>query len=547
MKIYVAQINPIVGDLEGNTNLILNAYNEGVKQGADIVMLPELALSGYSPEDLLLSTKFIQDVQRYAQEIAEKTGDTAILFGTPYPNKEERKESVPMPGQAHNSAVFCYNGEIKHILNKTDLPNFGVFDEKRYFKPAQKREVFEYKGIKIGVPICRDTWLADTCKELADLGAQILLSPNASPYHEGKHLERFEFIAKRTAETNCPLVYLNLIGGQDGVVFDGRSFAMNVGETEPARVMQAWQEDFALLEMAPKKGTYTLTTKNTPEKYSPHEDVYNALKTGLHDYMNKNNFSNAIIGLSGGVDSALTAAVAVDVIGKQNVLCVVMPSMYTSEESLADAWEMVEKLGCDCTEIPINSAMETFNNMYQGAFEEAPQGLAAENLQARIRGTMLMTISNSIPNSLLLTTGNKSEVAVGYCTLYGDMCGGFSVLKDVYKTDVYKLCEWRNKQSEVIPKRIITKAPSAELRHDQKDQDSLPSYDTLDAILKHAIEGRKTASEIIEEGFNEDVVMNIMKLLKNSEYKRRQSAPGVKTTPLAFERDWRLPITNKYK
>jgi len=322
---------------------------------------------------------------------------------------------------------------------------------------------------------------------------------------------------------------------------------MNSSESDPAQLMSAWATDNQLWEINKKDGVHAFPKdKSIQLPMDLTKDVYNSLVMGLYDYIYKNGFTNVIIGLSGGIDSALTAAVAMDALGKDNVLCVIMPSMYTSQQSLDDAWQMVENMGCACTEMSITPAMETFANMYQGSFEEPPQGLASENLQARIRGNVLMTISNSIPDSLLLTTGNKSEIAVGYCTLYGDMCGGFSVLKDVYKTDVYKLSEWRNEQGEIIPPSIITKAPSAELRPDQTDQDSLPDYDTLDAILKHAIEGRRTASEIILEGFDKDIVLHVMKLLKNSEYKRRQSAPGVKTTPLAFERDWRLPLTNKY-
>ncbi len=548
MKIYAAQINPRVGDLAGNKELILSAYKDGVKQGADIVMFPELALSGYSPEDLLLSDKFIQDVYTCVNEIACKTDDTAILLGTPYPNELASKEDVPMSGQIYNGAVFCYDGEVKKVISKTDLPNFGVFDEKRYFKPCEKREIIEFKGIKIGVPICRDVWLADICKELADLGAEILLSPNASPYHTGKHFERFTIIAKRTKETGCPLLYLNLVGGQDGVVFDGKSFAMNVDDDYPVYQMQAYSEDFNLFELVQKNGTYTFTNKNEVDKFSIQKDVYNAIEVGLNDYVYKNGFSNVIIGLSGGIDSAIVATIAVDVLGKENVLCVIMPSVYTARQSINDAWELVDNLGCDCTEMPITQAMEVFSSMYQGSFEENPSDLANENIQARIRGTMLMTISNSIPNSLLLTTGNKSEIAVGYCTLYGDMCGGFNPIKDVYKTDVYKLCQWRNSicEGDIIPSQIITKAPSAELKPNQTDQDSLPDYEILDSILKLAIEERKTATEIIDNGFDDNIVQYIMKLLRNSEYKRRQSAIGVKTTPLAFERDWRLPLTNEY-
>lgn len=451
-----------------------------------------------------------------------------------------------MPGQAHNAALFCYNGKIQHIIAKTDLPNFGVFDEKRYFKPSDTRTVFEFKGVKIGVPICRDTWLPEICGELAEKGAEILLSPNASPYHVGKHLERFSFISNRTKETNCPLVYTNLVGGQDGVMFDGRSFAMNVGDNTPVQLMESWQEESALWEAEKQGDVYLFKGDCIQNSFNPIQDIYNACEMGLHDYVHKNGFTNVVIGSSGGIDSALTAAIAVDVLGKENVLCVIMPSPYTSDKSLEDAWALADNLGCDCTEIAINPAMEAIHNMYMGSFESAPQGLAAENLQARIRGTTLMTISNSIKGSLLLTTGNKSEVAVGYCTLYGDMCGGFSVLKDVYKTDVYKLAEWRNTLGKVIPPSIITKAPTAELRHDQKDEDSLPPYEVLDEILRLAIEGRKTTPEIIAAGFDKGIVNHVMHLLKISEYKRRQAAPGVKTTPLAFERDWRYPITNKY-
>jgi NAD+ synthetase len=547
MKIYVAQINSTVGDLKGNTDLILSAYKEGVSKKADIVMLPELALSGYSPEDLLLSAAFLQDVTTHINEIAKETTDVGLLFGTPYPHEKEEIHSIPMPGQAYNAAVFCHEGKIKHITHKSDLPNFGVFDEKRYFQPAKKREIFEFKGVKIGVPICRDTWLPDTCKELADLGAEILLSPNASPYHAGKYNERFEFIHKRTTETGCPLLYLNLVGGQDGVVFDGRSFTMNPGDIEPSHMLKAWEEDigFWQLEKVDKQLKF-IKNKSILKHPSREKDVYNALKTGLRDYVYKNGFSNVVIGLSGGVDSALTAAIAVDTLGKENVLCVIMPSEYTLHSSVTDAWQLADVLGCDCTEIDIEPAMKTMDNMYEGSFEEKPRDLAAENLQARIRGTMLMTISNSVVGSLLLTTGNKSEIATGYCTLYGDMCGGFSVLKDVYKTDVYKLCEWRNKKETLIPERILTKPPSAELSHAQTDQDSLPDYEILDGILKLAIEGRQSAAEIIEEGFDKGTVTYVLKMLKTSEYKRRQSAPGVKTTALAFERDWRWPLTSKY-
>lgn len=516
LNIAVAQINPIVGHISHNLDLVAKALD--VCKDADIVVFPELVICGYPPEDLVLKPSFVQLCKKAAQDfISKRKGGPAYILTTPW---EEN-------GKHYNAALFVANGKILSITYKKNLPNYGVFDEWRVFEPGPLPEPVDFKGHKLGVIICEDIWFDECAKHLKQQGAEILLSPNGSPFNLTKRERREQIIKDRIDDTGLPLVYVNQMGGQDDLVYDGGSMAF---DSSGQKVFQApFCEEYI--------GPITGMTEDQHDLPA----IYDVLKRGLKDYIEKNKFPGVIIGMSGGIDSALTAAIAVDALGADKVRCVMMPSSFTSNDSFDDAEECCKALGCSYEVISIEIAMRAFE-----ATIDNLSGLAHENMQSRARGLILMSLSNQ-SDAMVLTTGNKSEMACGYATLYGDMCGGYNVLKDVYKTIVYKLAAWRNGISPVIPDRILTKAPTAELRANQTDQDSLPEYDVLDAILEGLIERDLGPDELAVEGHHPELVAKVLKMLDLAEYKRRQSAPGVKITTRAFGRDRRYPIVNGYR
>ncbi len=516
LSIAIAQINPILGNIAYNADLVRKALKACAK--ADIVVFPELVICGYPPEDLVLKKSFVQQCMKAAKSlIAESTDVPAYILTTPWSEN----------GKTYNAALFVEGGKVKAKIFKNNLPNYGVFDEKRIFANGPLPEPVEFKGRKIGIAICEDIWFEPACMHLKKLGAEIILSPNGSPYHHKKREMRLDVVTERVKETGLPLVYVNQLGGQDDLVYDGGSFVMDANGK--------------VIFEAPHCEEYVGLIGDTVSKIpSKNAEIYDVLKLSLKDYIRKNNFPGVIIGMSGGIDSALSAAVACDSLGPDKVRCVMLPSPFTSKESFEDAESCCKLLGCSYEVISIEAAMKAFEATIPNL-----SGLAHENMQSRARGVVLMSLSNQT-GWMVLTTGNKSEMATGYATLYGDMCGGYNVLKDIYKTKVYELSEYRNTLSKVIPERIITKAPTAELRENQKDQDSLPPYEVLDAILDGLIERDLSVSDLIEEGFDPDPVHHVWKLLDRAEYKRRQSAPGPKITTRAFGRDRRYPITNGF-
>jgi len=526
LSFTLAQINPTVGDLAGNAARILDVWRDAK---SDLVIFPELVLSGYPPEDLILRDGFLHavEVQIEALKDASKGFEVGALIGCPWVEG----------GKTYNAVHLIHDGEIVATRFKHHLPNYGVFDEMRVFEAAELQDVVTFKGHKLGVMICEDMWHGDVAQHLADQGAEILVVPNASPWRIGKEDVREGHARARCSETALPLIYVNQIGGQDELVFDGGSFVMNAGGEVVLRAAQ-FEESACHFEQSEKSHAVDGDSSAFGVR---NDSVWNALTLGIRDYVRKNGFKSVLIGLSGGIDSALTAALAVDALDAEHVQCVMLPSGFTSDESLEDAKLCAEMLGVSYNVIAIEDALKAFEGSISGL-----KGLAHENIQSRIRGTILMALSNA-NGSLLLTTGNKSEMAVGYATLYGDMNGAFNALKDVYKTKVYALSKWRNKQSAVMPERIITKAPSAELRDNQTDQDSLPDYDILDAILERLIEGRASVDTIAADGFEKKTVQKVAHLLRISEYKRNQAPPGVKITERAFGRDWRYPMTNGYE
>lgn len=523
MRLTLAQINPTVGDLDGNMALIRR-----VRDGAtdsDLIVFPELALSGYPPEDLILKPQFMADVKTRIETLAaESAGKPAMLVTAPWEENHKR----------YNAAFLIHDGKIAARIYKSRLPNYGVFDEKRTFSNGPLPAPVTFMGRKLGVLICEDMWSPEVAAHLKAQGAEILIVPNGSPFEMNKHDTRLHHARLRIEETGLPLIYVNQVGGQDGLVFDGGSFALNK-ECELVHHAAFFKEDIATID-------YPFTKTVTNGWAEDHGHVYEALKLATRDYVAKNGFDKGVlIGLSGGIDSALVAAIAVDALGADKVHCVMMPSPFTSQDSVDDAQACAKALGMSYEEIAIAPMMAAM----EGAIDDL-DGLAHENMQSRARGLILMSLSNQT-GRMVLTTGNKSEMACGYATLYGDMCGGFNPLKDVYKTKVYALSKWRNKQGAVIPERIITKAPSAELRANQTDQDSLPPYEVLDDILECLIEREMGVAEITERGHGADLVKRVWKMLDLAEYKRRQSAPGAKITARSFDKDRRYPITNAYR
>ncbi|MDR0578760.1 MAG: NAD+ synthase [Candidatus Accumulibacter sp.] len=530
LKIAIAQINAVVGDVAGNAARILDFARRARDRGADVMLTPELALCGYPPEDLLLRGDFYAACASEMEALAGRLPDIPVIVGHPL---EEN-------GRRFNAATLLAGGRALATYRKQRLPNAEVFDEKRYFEPSGAPCVVTIRGVRCGINICEDVWKAGAADQARDAGAQVLFVLNASPYHIGKQALRAGILRQRIETTGLPVVYVNLVGGQDELVFDGGSFVLDARGEARCR-LPMFEEALEIVEIAdgaPNPGPFAPEQPVEPE-------VYRALTLGVRDYLGKNGFPGAIIGLSGGIDSALTLCVAVDALGADKVRAVMMPSPYTAEISLADSREMIRRLGVRYDEIPIEPAMRTFAAMLEKEFAGLPADTTEENLQARIRGMILMALSNKT-GALVLTTGNKSEMAVGYCTLYGDMAGGFAVIKDIFKTLVYRLARWRNTAGEVIPERIITRPPSAELKPGQTDQDSLPPYDVLDAIVEAYMEHDLSPREIIARGHAEADVRRVVRLLKVSEYKRRQAPVGIRVTRRGFGKDWRYPITNRY-
>jgi NAD+ synthase len=545
LAISIAQLDPIVGDIAGNLAKLMRALKEAAGQGADLVVASELFVSGYPPEDLVLKPAFVASCQGAVQEFAKATrGGPAVLLGSPW----------AQDGRLYNAALLLADGKVASLRFKHELPNYGVFDEKRVFAAGPAPGPVAFKGVRLGVMVCEDMWFPACAETLAESGAELLIVVNGSPYEHDKLGERVALAVARIKETRLPLLYVNQVGGQDELVFDGASFAL---DADCALRVQApsWRE--ALLPTRWKRGSRGWTVEPGMMEKPPDgpENVYNAMVLGLRDYVRKNGFPGVVIGLSGGVDSALTAAVAVDALGSAKVHGVMMPSPYTSAESVEDAAETAHLLGIELREIEITPAMKAFEAMLKPAFKGNAPDATEENIQARARGITLMALSNKF-GWMVVSTGNKSEMSVGYATLYGDMCGGFSVLKDVYKTAVYELSNWRNKNrpdsflgplGRVMPERVITKPPTAELKPNQTDQDTLPPYETLDGILECLIEREMKVEEIVAKGFDAATVRQVWRLLDRAEYKRRQAPPGVKVTRHAFGRDRRYPITNAFQ
>ncbi len=528
IKIDIAQINPIVGDLDGNSQKIIKLTKETHAQGCDLLIFPELSLIGYPPEDLLLREGFIQQMEDKIILIKQSIPkDIAIIFGAP--SKQD--------GALYNGAYLIQNSQLR-VYHKQNLPNYGVFDEKRYFESGHETFIFECQGKRIGLVICEDAWTPKVISTTANQGAQIIISINASPFQVGKHSQRIEQIKQRVLATKTDFIYVNMIGAQDELVFDGASFVMN-SNAEITLQLPLFKETVKRVSFTPPT---TLPDTDPIEK-----TIYNALVLATKDYIEKNGILNGVvIGLSGGIDSALTLAIAADAIGTGNIKAIMMPYEYTSNMSLEDAKIQATAMNIDYHEISIHTIVDSFNTQLNTLFNGMEADTTEENLQARVRGTLLMAISNKL-GKIVLTTSNKSEMAIGYATLYGDMSGGFAPLKDVSKTLVYQLTKYRNTLSIIIPERVIDKAPSAELAPNQIDQDSLPPYQELDAILALFIEQKHSVECIIKQGFSEQIVKRITKMVLNNEYKRRQSAPGPKISQNAFGKERRYPMTSKFQ
>ena len=536
--IALSQSNPVLGDLTKNAQLILDDAKKSNARGAKLLVTPELSLTGYPPEDLLLRNAFIQAVDRQLNQLAQDLAiypNLRVLVGHPH------RTSTGL----QNMASILFGGKVIATYGKQKLPNHEVFDEVRYFEPGNDACVIDIDGTKVGILICEDTWHSGPAAQAKHAGAKLLVVSNASPYHLEKQDLRQQMIKSIVLETGLPLVYLNAVGGQDELVFDGASFALDKSG-ELVMSLPHFKECLSLIEFKQDLSIRDLVKNTISPVTSIEAQVYDALVLGVKDYLNKNSFPGAIIGLSGGVDSALVLAIAVDALGADKVRAVMMPSRYTADISWIDAKQMTDNLGVQYDEINIAPMVDAFDASLASEFEGLPIDATEENIQARVRGTLLMALSNK-SGRIVLTTGNKSEMAVGYCTLYGDMAGGFAVIKDVTKTLVYRLCQYRNKIAAVIPARILTRAPSAELRPDQKDQDSLPEYEVLDAILAFYMEQDESIQSIIDRGFKAEDVEKVTRLIKINEYKRRQAPIGVRITQRAFGRDWRYPITNKFR
>lgn len=572
LRIALAQINPTIGDFKGNLKKVKDCLDRGRENDVDIVVFPELTTTGYPPEDLLLKPSFIKENLRTLDEIIKASHDISCVIGFVEDDKE-----------LYNSAAFICDCKVLGTCQKLSLPNYGVFDEKRYFTVGDKHTVFEMENVKIGVNICEDIWFEDVTRFQALKGdAEVIINISSSPYHRAKGKTRKDLISLRARDNSVVVAYVNQVGGQDELVFDGQSWVIGP-DGEVMAAGKQFDEDFVIVdinvnelrqnriynkEFQIRKKLYQATEKLRLKKFedwkvkenkkpvpsreikymSEEEEIYQALVLGLRDYIKKNGFKKVVLGLSGGIDSALSAAIAVDALGKENVLGVSMPSQYSSEGSITDAKALADNLGVECIVIPVKELFDTYLKVMEPVFSGLPQDVTEENLQARIRGNILMAISNKFGH-LVLATGNKSEISVGYCTLYGDMVGGFAAIKDLPKELVYKLSRYKNNAEgrDIIPANTIVKPPSAELRPDQKDEDSLPPYEILDVILEAYVEENKSVTEIVKMGYKEEVIREVMKLVDQSEYKRRQGSPGIKITPRAFGKDRRMPVTNRYR
>jgi len=534
LRIAVAQFNATVGDLTGNVERIIACAVAAKARGAQVLLTPELALCGYPPEDLLLRPDFYRACSRALDDLARRIEESAPGLAAVVGHPEEHA------GRRFNAATVIENGQKKAVYRKMRLPNYEVFDEKRYFEAGSEACVVMLGGVRCGINICADIWEAGAAELSREAGAELLLVLNASPCHLEKHQQRAQVLGERIAATGIPAIYANLVGGQDELVFDGASFALDAHGNCRMR-LPSFEEALGIVDFDHNR----LHSEQLAEELPVEAEAYRALVLGVRDYIGKSGFKGAIIGLSGGIDSALTLCVAVDALGADKVHAVMMPSPYTAQMSLDDSREMIRKLGVRYDEIAIAPAMQTYAAMLDPLFAGLPQDTTEENIQARIRGNILMALSNKT-GALVLTTGNKSEMAVGYCTLYGDMAGGFAVIKDVYKTLVYRLSRYRNTLSPVIPENIIVRPPSAELKPDQTDQDSLPPYEILDAIVRAYMEEDRSPREIIAAGLPEADVRRVVRLLRIAEYKRRQAPVGIRITPRGFGKDWRYPITNRY-
>ena len=566
LKICVAQLNYCVGDMPGNAQKIIAAARTAYADGVRLVLTPELAICGYAAEDLFLRTSFIQAcddaVNLVARALAGLKGLTVVV-GTPTCGRSHagdealgavRTKSMAVQ-QRHNSALVLQGGEVIATYAKRELPNYQVFDERRYFTPGDGTCVFkvsteEGASINIGLLICEDAWFDEPARLATQAGAELLVVINASPFHVGKGDEREVMMRSRALATGLPLVYAHLVGGQDEIVFEGRSFALQADGALAGRA-ESFKENLFLVQANRRHDAIELIASTAPER-SQDADLWDALVLGVRDYLGKNGFPGALLGLSGGIDSALVLAIAVDALGADKVRTVMMPSPYTADISWIDARDMAERMKVRYDEISIVPEFEAFKTSLSGEFKGLKDDTTEENIQARIRGVFLMALSNKF-GAIVLTTGNKSEMATGYCTLYGDMAGGFAVIKDLLKTTVFRLARWRNANdpygtgSQPIPERIITRPPSAELRPDQTDQDSLPPYEVLDAILERYMENDQSIEHIVAAGFDAAVVERVTRLIKINEYKRRQAPVGIRVTHRGFGKDWRYPITNKFR
>ncbi|MBE9090861.1 NAD+ synthase [Microcystis aeruginosa LEGE 11464] len=551
MRIAIAQLNPIVGDIEGNAQRILEAAQTAFNQGAELLLTPELSLCGYPPRDLLLNLGFVekmsQQLQLLSQQLPEKL---AVLVGF-----VEKNPSATVRGEKplFNSIALLKSQEIKQIFTKRLLPTYDVFDEDRYFASGKESQYFQLteNNLKIGVTICEDVWndeqfwgqrqyAVNPIADLANLGVDLIVNLSASPYSVGKQKLRESLLSHSATRYNLPIVYVNQVGGNDDLIFDGDSVAFN-RQGEVIYRAQTFTSSLELIEF----NQDLLPAVIHPLPVDEDEEIYRALVLGVRDYVQKCGFKRVIFGLSGGIDSSLVAAIATDALGKENVLAVMMPSPYSSDHSISDAVALVNNLGIKSEKLAIKEIMNAYDQLLDGIFAGTDFGIAEENLQSRIRGNLLMALSNKFGH-LLLSTGNKSEVAVGYCTLYGDMNGGLAVIADVPKTRVYSLCRWLNRHGEIIPLNVINKAPSAELKPNQKDQDSLPPYEILDAILALLIDRHQSAEQIIAAGFEPEIVQKVIKLVKNAEFKRKQAPPGLKISDRAFGTGWRMPIASRW-
>ena len=544
-RVALAQLNPTVGDLKGNADQIKQTVQSLRGQNVDYIVFPELFLSGYPLQDLVTKRSFVQDCMEHLKELASwNTGNSTIGVGSPW----------IIDNDVFNCFFALSNGEIQVMVQKHHLPNKEVFDEVRQFKSGPISGPYRVGNIRVGTPICEDAWFEDVAETLVESGAEIIIVPNGSPYERNKLDRRFNLMVARVVETELPLVYLNLVGGQDDQVFDGGSFTLNRGGNLVSQ-FPLFDEHVEIIEFQKTPAGWEAQESNLALIPEEVEQDYRAIVEGVRNYIHKSGFTKVVLGLSGGIDSALVATLAVDAIGPQNTRCVLLPSPFTSTQSTTDALEIVDNLNCKIEEIQIEPIMEQVLKSLDPIFSDRPPDLTEENIQSRIRGMLLMAISNKF-GEILLTTGNKSEVAVGYTTIYGDMAGGYNPIKDLYKTNLKKLCQWRNlnfrtwmkgSSGQVIPPQIISKPPTAELRENQKDTDSLPPYEILDQILEMLIDHDLSVSEVVEEGFDLEIVKKIEQLIYRSEYKRFQSAPGVRLTGRALWLDRRYPIVNQWR